>query len=82
MNNQESKITYDPDADVLAWEMNDRPIAYAKEIKGIVIHFSAHHVPVLVEVLEATQFLAKTKDFTRIMQELGIAVPKIEPTAR
>lgn len=82
MMNQESKITYDPDADVLAWEMNDRTIAYAKEIKGIVIHFSQNHVPVLLEVLEATQFLAKTKDLARSIQELSIAAPKIESVAR
>lgn len=75
MTAKESKLTYDPDADVLAWEMNDLPIVYAKEIKGVVVHFSSRHVPVLVEVLEATHFLGKAKDISGILQELGIAVP-------
>lgn len=77
MNNTEGKLTYDSDADVLAWEMNDLPIAYAREIKGIVVHFSPRHIPVLVEVLEATHFLAKAKDLSRILHELGIAAPSM-----
>lgn len=79
MNKEENKISYDPDADVLVWELNDRPIAYAKEIRGIIIHFSARHAPVLIEVLEATQFLAKAKDLPQFFRELGVAVPEAKP---
>lgn len=75
MTNKESTLHYDPDADVLAWEMNDRPIAYAREVRGIVVHFSENHVPVLVEVLEVTHFLGKIKDVSRGIQELGAAAP-------
>lgn len=72
MADKESKLTYDPDADVLAWEMNDLSIVYAREIRGVIVHFSSHHIPVLVEVLEATHFLAKAKDLSRILRELGV----------
>lgn len=78
MNNDFSRVSYDPDADVLSWEMNDKTIAYAKEIKGIIIHFSAAHAPVLVEVLEATSFLARVKNMKGVVAELGAfsRVPK------
>lgn len=60
-NTKENKISYDPDADVLSWEINDKPIAYAREMGSVIVHFSGGHVPVLIEVLEAGKFLAKSK---------------------
>ncbi len=58
---RDNKISYDPDANVLSWEINDKPISYAREIGSVIVHFSAGHIPVLIEVLEAGAFLAKTK---------------------
>lgn len=78
-NANNSAFTYDPDADVLAWEMNEKPIVYAREIKNVIIHFSHNHSPVLVEVLDATQFLARAKDITSIIKELGISLPAVTP---
>lgn len=56
-----AKISYEPEADVLMWEIADSPIAHAKEIGNIVVHFTKNNVPVLIEILEAGKFLAKTK---------------------
>ncbi|MBI1754925.1 DUF2283 domain-containing protein [Candidatus Azambacteria bacterium] len=60
-NRHDNKISYDPDADVLSWEINDKPIVYAREIGSVIVHFSDGHIPVLIEVLEAGKFLAKSK---------------------
>lgn len=57
-----AKISYEPEADVLMWEITDRPIDYAKEIGNIVVHFTKNNIPVLVEILEASKFLARSND--------------------
>lgn len=55
------KFSYEPEADVLAWEISSRPIDYAKEIGNVVVHFSKQNTPVLVEILEATNFVTKAQ---------------------
>ncbi len=55
-----SKISYEPEADVLRFEVTDKPIDYAKEMGNLVIHFSKEGLPVYVEVLEATKFRKAT----------------------
>lgn len=57
-----AKISYEPEADVLMWEISDSSIDYAKEIGNFVVHFTKNNVPVLIEILEASKFLAKTKN--------------------
>jgi len=59
------KISYDPESDVLLWEITDQPIDFAKEIGNIVMHFTKKGIPVLVEILEAGNFLKKTKDLIK-----------------
>jgi len=60
-----TKISYEPEADVLMWEISNQPIDFAKEIGNIVVHFSKKNIPVLVEILEASRFLAKVKDLVK-----------------
>lgn len=56
-----TKISYDPEADVLAWEVSNRKIDFATEVGNVVVHFSKNNMPVLIEVLEATSFLSRAK---------------------
>lgn len=56
------KMSYDPEADVLAWEVSKQPIDYAEEIGNIVIHFNKKNRPVLIEILEASKFLEVVED--------------------
>lgn len=53
------KITYEPEADVLMYELTDQPIDYAKEVGNFVVHFSKDNTPVLIEILEASEFLSR-----------------------
>ena len=61
MKNKKIKISYESDADILTYEITNQPIDYAQEIGNIVVHFTKDNNPVLVEILEATQFLNKAK---------------------
>ncbi len=46
---------YEPEADVLSWELSDQAIDSARETGNLVVHFSKDQVPVLIEVLEASE---------------------------
>ena len=59
---QKNKISYEPQADVLMWEISDKPIDYAKEVGNVVVHFTKNNAPVLIEFLEATKFVTKARD--------------------
>lgn len=61
MNNHK-KITlkYEPEADVLSYKLSGSPIDYAKEVGNVIVHFTKDHIPVLVEILEASSFLEKS----------------------
>lgn len=57
MKRDKFKIKYEPEADIMFWEINDKPIDYAKEAGNFVVHFSADSLPVMVEILNARDFL-------------------------
>ncbi len=57
-----AKISYEPEADVLMWEITDKPIDFAREIGNIVVHFTKSNIPVLIEILEASKFLVRAKN--------------------
>ena len=57
---EDRKISYEPEADVLSVEISrEAPIDFAKELGNIVVHFTKHNVPVLIEVLNASQFVTQ-----------------------
>ena len=71
--NKKSLFQYDPEADVLSWEITGRPIEYAKEAGNVIIHFSKNHSPVLIEILEATKLLPSALG---VLEKIGISPPK------
>ncbi|OGL39944.1 MAG: hypothetical protein A2043_01880 [Candidatus Schekmanbacteria bacterium GWA2_38_9] len=50
-------ISYEPEADVLSWELSPLPIDHAKEFGNLIIHFSASGSPVFIELLNAGMFV-------------------------
>ena len=64
-NKNEIKISYEPEADVLMWEITNKPINFAKEVGNVIVHFTKNNMPVLIEVLEASKFLAKAKSLVQ-----------------
>lgn len=69
-NNKKTKISYDPESDVLRVEISKQPIDYAKEMGNFIVHFTKNGLPVYLEVLEAKRFLLRTE---RILEKTRIS---------
>ena len=78
MNNKnKEKISYEPEADILMWEIAHQPIDSAREIGNVVIHFTKNNIPVLIEILEASKFLARAKNLMTKEGQLPIRKPAL-----
>lgn len=55
-----SKIRYSRDVDALLIELSDKPIDYAEEAGQVIVHFAADGEPVLLEILDARDFLLRS----------------------
>jgi len=51
------RIRYDKEDDVMMVWLSKEPIVHAEQSKGVIIHFSKGHKPVLMEILDAKEFL-------------------------
>ncbi|MFZ3169398.1 Uncharacterised protein [uncultured archaeon] len=58
------KISYNRKNDILIYEVSEEPIDYAEEVGPIIVHFSKKGKPVLMEILDASEFLAETSKIT------------------
>ncbi|MCL0079683.1 DUF2283 domain-containing protein [Dehalococcoidia bacterium] len=67
------KIRYSGDADVLLIELSDKSIDYAEEEGQMIIHFSKDGQPVLLEILEAKDFMLSS--LSSVMKEKEVALP-------
>jgi len=53
------RIGYDRGADILMIEISDEDVDYAEEAGPMIIHFSKNGKPVLIEISDASEFLAE-----------------------
>lgn len=51
------KFKYNKEDDVILVELNDKAIDFAEQSGDFIIHFSVKREPVLIEILDASQFL-------------------------
>lgn len=58
------KVSYDREQDILMVEVSGEPIDYAEEICPIVVHFTKDDKPVLLEILDASEFLTEATKVT------------------
>jgi hypothetical protein len=77
--NKSPKFHYEPEADVLMWEVSRQPIDHAKEVGNIVVHFTKNNIPVLVEILEASKFLFNAE---RLLEKDGVSLEKLAMSSR
>ena len=69
------KVRYDREVDILTIELSDEDIDYAEEAGPIIIHFSKENKPVLIEILDASEFLAElTKISMKISKEEAVEI--------
>lgn len=54
-------MIYDPEANVLCWELSNAPISHAREFGDFIIHLSKAGKPVLIEILNASSFTGQFK---------------------
>ncbi len=67
------KIKYSKDVDALLIELSDRKIDYAEEVGQMIIHFSKDGEPVLLEILDAKDFLLNS--LSSLVKEKEVAIP-------
>ena len=68
---KKTKMSYEPEADVLRIEISKKPIDYAREMGDIVVHFDKEGLPVYLEILRAKRFLNRPQrilDRTRAVE--------------
>ncbi len=53
-------IRYDREEDILSYEVSPDKIDYAEELDSIIVHFTKEGKPVLLEILDASDFIAET----------------------
>ena len=59
------EFKYFKEADILIIILANEKIEYTEQAGPINIHFSIDKKPVLIEILDATDFLSKALDFTK-----------------
>jgi len=67
------KIRYSKDVDALLIELSDKPIDYAQEEGQIIVHFTKEGEPVLLEILDARDFVLSS--IASLLQEKEVALP-------
>ena len=59
------KVRYSDEEDILMYEVGKEPIDYAEEMDSVIVHFTKEGKPVLLEILDASKFLAQTARATK-----------------
>ncbi len=50
-------MLYDPESNIISWEVSKGKINHAKELGNFIIHVSVSGKPILIEILEASSFI-------------------------
>lgn len=50
---------YDPESNIISWEIAKGEISHTKEFGNFIIHLSPLSKPILIEILEASSFVGQ-----------------------
>jgi uncharacterized protein YuzE len=67
------KVRYSKDVDALLIELSPKKIDYAEEAGQVIVHFDKNGEPVLLEIMDAKNFLLGS--LTSLMKETETSVP-------
>lgn len=56
-----NKVVYEKEDDILNIWLSKKPIDYAENTEGVIVHFTKNNEPVYIEVLDASRFLKPKK---------------------
>lgn len=68
-------MLYDPESNIISWEVAKGRISHAKELGNLIIHVSKSGKPILIEILDASSFIKqfdKIKDIKDIKKVLPV----------
>lgn len=68
-----SKIKYSKDVDALLIELSEAPIDHAEESGPFIVHFSKDGEPVLLEILNAKEFVLGS--LSSVVREVEATLP-------
>ncbi|NKQ37996.1 MAG: DUF2283 domain-containing protein [Methanosarcinales archaeon] len=57
------KLHYSQKEDILMYEVGDGKIDYAEEMGSIIVHFNKQGKPLLIEILNASEFITQATKF-------------------
>lgn len=52
-------MNYDPETNILSWEIGKGGISHVREIGNFIIHVTKTEKPVLIEILDASKFIGQ-----------------------
>jgi len=58
------KVRYDKEENILMIKVSDEPIDYAEEVGPIIVHLTKTGKPVLLEIMDASEFLTEATKVT------------------
>lgn len=50
---------YDPESNIISWEIAGGEIDHVWEFSNFIIHVSRHNKPILIEILDASRFMGQ-----------------------
>jgi acyl-CoA synthetase (AMP-forming)/AMP-acid ligase II len=65
------KVRYDGEEDILMIKVSDEPIDYAEQADSIIVHLTKEGKPVLLEILDATEFLSEMEEAFGDVEAVG-----------
>ena len=52
-------MIYDPETNILCWEVSKGDISHAREMGNFIFHLSSAGKPILIEILDASSFVGQ-----------------------
>ncbi|MBU4257127.1 DUF2283 domain-containing protein [Patescibacteria group bacterium] len=59
-------MQYDPEANIICWEIAKGEINHAREFGNFIIHLSDNNKPILIEILDASKFIGQLDKLTSV----------------
>jgi hypothetical protein len=59
-------MIFDIDANLISWELSKSPVSHAREFGNLIIHFSKAGKPVIIEILDASNFVGQIDKLKKI----------------
>jgi len=60
-------MKYDPEANLISWEITKGNINNVKEFGNLIVHLSKTGKPILIEMLDATKFVGQIDNIKKII---------------